>query len=167
MSTRPAAAEDVTSVGALFTVCYAWRVRADPERSLSYASAAYFRSAQAQQSLQAGPRFGRVDALNILLLFAGLVRVIWGVTACPFQSTGRPRKPTFTDPNLLSRSKCRRPGMLVRRCRWNTGFARALLSVLVVLYHRTPFVLICFQTIVLIRRAREVRLSHHIVRKNP
>ncbi|MEO8010573.1 MAG: putative basic amino acid antiporter YfcC [Dokdonella sp.] len=69
-----------TLVGALFTVWYARRVRADPQSSLSYASDTYFRSAQAQQSLQAESHFGRVDMLNTLLLFAGLVWVIWGVT---------------------------------------------------------------------------------------
>ncbi len=69
-----------TLVGALFTLWHAQRVKAAPHSSPSWATDAHYRALQAAELDQVAVRFGRIDALNVVLLFAGLSWVIWGVT---------------------------------------------------------------------------------------
>lgn len=69
-----------TLVGAAFTLWHARRVRARPQSSLSWSSDVYFRSRLAADAQSESIRFGRIDALNCLLLFAAMAWVIWGVT---------------------------------------------------------------------------------------
>lgn len=69
-----------TLVGAGFTLWYAQRIRANPQASLSWHSDAHYRALHAAEVEQVEARFGRIDAINCLLLLAGLGWVIWGVT---------------------------------------------------------------------------------------
>lgn len=69
-----------TLVGAGFTLWHARRIEANPQSSLSWPTDAHYRALQASEADRLDVRFGRIDALNCLLLLAGLVWVIWGVT---------------------------------------------------------------------------------------
>lgn len=65
-----------TTVGLAFTLLYARRIKHNPESSLSYQSDHFFR--QKQTDLQVS--FGKTDMTILLLFFAGILWVIWGVT---------------------------------------------------------------------------------------
>lgn len=68
-----------TALGAAYVTWYAARVRARPERSLSFASDAWFRQGGGGAVVDDGARFSAADALNVAILFAGLGWVVWGV----------------------------------------------------------------------------------------
>lgn len=68
-----------TTIGAGFTVWYAQRIKRHPQKSLSYATDAWFRQGGGGAVVEDGASFSRADALNVLILFAGLAWVVWGV----------------------------------------------------------------------------------------
>lgn len=67
-----------TAVGALFTMLYAKRVKANPESSVSYESDAYFRNNNAE-SAEKDSSFKMGHALVLLTVALGIVWIIWGV----------------------------------------------------------------------------------------
>ena len=67
-----------TTFGLLFTMRYAAKVKANPESSLSFSSDQRVRAAQ---NVQQHPNYSHLDSVILLLFFAGLVWIIWGVTA--------------------------------------------------------------------------------------
>lgn len=67
-----------TLFGIMYTVRYANRVKANPASSLSFTSDQRLRQ---QQNAQVQSQFNRLDALILLVFFAGLGWIIWGVTA--------------------------------------------------------------------------------------
>lgn len=66
-----------TLFGVVFTLRYAARIKAEPERSLSFHSDQKLRAAH---SAQAQSQYSQLDSLILLSFFAGLVWIIWGVT---------------------------------------------------------------------------------------
>lgn len=66
-----------TLFGIIFTMRYAARIKADPERSLSFSTDQKLR---AQQSADAKNEYSMVDSVILLAFFAGLIWIIWGVT---------------------------------------------------------------------------------------
>ncbi len=67
-----------TLLGIVFTWIYARKIKADPTRSISYKSDAYFREDLAKnRSVES--HFGTGHALVLLTLAAGMAWVIWGV----------------------------------------------------------------------------------------
>lgn len=66
-----------TIFGMVYTLRYASRIKANPQLSLSYASDQRQRSAQSSQVKSA---FGKLDGLILMVFFAGLGWIIWGVT---------------------------------------------------------------------------------------
>ena len=67
-----------TLFGMMYTLRYANRVKANPASSLSFTSDQRLRQ---QQNAQVQSQFNRLDALILLVFFAGLGWIIWGVTA--------------------------------------------------------------------------------------
>lgn len=67
-----------TAVGAVFTMLYAKRVKANPESSVSYESDAYFRNNNAE-SAEKDSSFKMGHALVLLTVALGIVWIIWGV----------------------------------------------------------------------------------------
>lgn len=67
-----------TLFGLIFTMRYAARIKAQPQLSLSYLSDLQQRS---QQNKQITSAYRRLDSLILLVFFAGLGWIIWGVTA--------------------------------------------------------------------------------------
>lgn len=65
-----------TSLGLIFTLVYAKKIKANPQTSLSHQSDDFFR--QKQQSLEVN--FGLTDMLILTSFFMGIGWVIWGVT---------------------------------------------------------------------------------------
>jgi uncharacterized ion transporter superfamily protein YfcC len=64
-----------TSIGLVFTLRYANRIKADPTLSLSHTTDDYFRHQQSDTQQQ----FTTTDKLVLLTFFAGILWVIWGV----------------------------------------------------------------------------------------
>lgn len=67
-----------TAFGLLFTMRYAAKVKANPQSSLSFNSDQRVRAAQ---NVQQHPSYSHLDSVILGLFFAGLVWIIWGVTA--------------------------------------------------------------------------------------
>ncbi len=67
-----------TLLGIVFTWFYAKKVKADPTRSISYRSDAYFRE-DLEKNRAVESHFGTGHSLVLLTLVAGIVWVIWGV----------------------------------------------------------------------------------------
>lgn len=67
-----------TLFGVIFTMRYAARIKRDPESSLSFASDQKLRSQQQQQAVNS---YSNIDSVILLAFFAGLIWIIWGVTA--------------------------------------------------------------------------------------
>ena len=65
-----------TSIGLIFTLWYAHRIKKHPDKSLCISSNNYFK--QQQQSIKS--TFNYIDALVILAFLFGIIWVIWGVT---------------------------------------------------------------------------------------
>ncbi|MDP5131167.1 MAG: putative basic amino acid antiporter YfcC [Paraglaciecola sp.] len=65
-----------TTIGLIFTLRYAKKIKAKPEASLSHQSDDYFR--QKQGTLEVN--FGPTDIVILSTFFMGIVWVIWGVT---------------------------------------------------------------------------------------
>jgi len=72
-----------TAVGMAFTIWYARRVRARPERSIVYASDAVFRDDSGVREREQA-RFSGRDITALLIVLAGIGWVIWGVTVHQF-----------------------------------------------------------------------------------
>jgi len=68
-----------TTIGAGFTVWYAERIKRHPLKSLSHATDAWFRQGGGGAVEEDGVSFSKADALNVVILFAGLAWVVWGV----------------------------------------------------------------------------------------
>lgn len=66
-----------TLFGIIYTMRYAARIKATPESSLSFATDQRLRQ---QQSSSVQHRYNGLDSLILLLFFAGLCWIIWGVT---------------------------------------------------------------------------------------
>ncbi len=67
-----------TVFGLIFTMRYAAKVKANPQSSLSFNSDQRVRAAQ---NVQQHPSYSHLDSVILGLFFAGLVWIIWGVTA--------------------------------------------------------------------------------------
>ncbi|MBV2129648.1 putative basic amino acid antiporter YfcC [Arsukibacterium indicum] len=67
-----------TLFGVIFTMRYAARIKREPESSLSFESDQKLRSQQQQQAVNS---YSTIDSMILLAFFAGLVWIIWGVTA--------------------------------------------------------------------------------------
>lgn len=67
-----------TLFGIIFTMRYAAKIKAQPERSLSFSTDEKLR---AQQSDSAKNQYNALDSVILLAFFAGLIWIIWGVTA--------------------------------------------------------------------------------------
>ena len=66
-----------TVIGLAYTLYYAKQIKREPLRSLSHETDAHFRA----QQTSIETTFNRVDGLILLTFFAGIIWVIWGVTA--------------------------------------------------------------------------------------
>jgi uncharacterized ion transporter superfamily protein YfcC len=67
-----------TLFGIVFTMRYASKVKANPQLSLSYQSDSKLRT---QQNNQVQAKYSTLDSVILMLFFAGLGWIIWGVTA--------------------------------------------------------------------------------------
>jgi uncharacterized ion transporter superfamily protein YfcC len=67
-----------TLFGIVFTMRYASKVKATPQLSLSYQSDSKLRT---QQNNQVQAKYSTLDSVILMLFFAGLGWIIWGVTA--------------------------------------------------------------------------------------
>lgn len=67
-----------TLFGIVFTMRYASKVKANPQLSLSYQSDSKLRT---QQNNQVQAKYSNLDSVILMLFFAGLGWIIWGVTA--------------------------------------------------------------------------------------
>jgi uncharacterized ion transporter superfamily protein YfcC len=65
-----------TTLGLIFTLMYARKIKANPTASLSYQSDNYFRTQQTDITVT----YNYADTLILSLFFAGIIWVIWGVT---------------------------------------------------------------------------------------
>lgn len=66
-----------TLFGMAFTMRYAAKIKANPKQSLSYVTDQKLR---AQQSAEAKTSYNWLDSIILLVFFAGLIWIIWGVT---------------------------------------------------------------------------------------
>ena len=69
-----------TTLGVLFTSFYAFKIKKNPKKSLSYESDAYFRDHFNEKELSLTP-FGVGHACVLLIFFLGILWVAWGVMA--------------------------------------------------------------------------------------
>jgi uncharacterized ion transporter superfamily protein YfcC len=67
-----------TLFGMIFTIRYAAKVKANPQRSLSFHSDEQVRRSQVSQ---VKAEYNHLDSLILIAFFAGLAWIIWGVTA--------------------------------------------------------------------------------------
>ena len=67
-----------TLFGIVFTMRYAAKIKAQPELSLSFTSDQKLRSAQSDSAKH---QYNVLDSVILLAFFAGLIWIIWGVTA--------------------------------------------------------------------------------------
>lgn len=67
-----------TLFGIVFTMRYAAKIKAQPELSLSFTSDQKLRSAQRDSAKN---QYNALDSVILLAFFAGLIWIIWGVTA--------------------------------------------------------------------------------------
>jgi uncharacterized ion transporter superfamily protein YfcC len=67
-----------TLFGIVFTMRYASKIKANPQLSLSYQSDSKLRT---QQNNQVQAEYSTLDSIILVLFFAGLGWIIWGVTA--------------------------------------------------------------------------------------
>ena len=65
-----------TTIGLVFTLRYAKKIKKQPKLSLSYSTDDFFRQKQTAINVV----FGKADSAILLLFFAGIGWVIWGVT---------------------------------------------------------------------------------------
>ncbi|MBS4537677.1 putative basic amino acid antiporter YfcC [Clostridium sp. D2Q-11] len=69
-----------TTMGVLYTLWYARRIKKDPTRSISYHSDAYFRD-DFKENAALNVKFGIGHILVLLTILAGIVWLVWGVMA--------------------------------------------------------------------------------------